>query len=50
MCGIPDTIEVANSAHVFREFLRLWPLEVVYDGNDVAVRLESCHNLLHSRK
>jgi hypothetical protein len=37
MCGIPNTIEVANSTHVFRKFLRFRPLEVVYDGNDVAV-------------
>jgi hypothetical protein len=37
VCGIPDTIEVTNSTHIFRKFLWFWPLKVVYDGNDVAV-------------
>jgi hypothetical protein len=37
MVCIPDTVEVANGTHVFRKFLWLRPLEVVYDGNDVAV-------------
>jgi hypothetical protein len=47
---IPDTIEVANGTHVLRQFLRLRPLEVVYDRNDVAVGLQSCHNLLQSKQ
>lgn len=33
------TIEVANCSHVFREFLGFRPLEIVYDGDYITLRL-----------
>ena len=42
----PDAVEGDDGPHVLRQLLRLRPLEVVDDWNDVALGLQSRTNLL----
>lgn len=44
--SVPDSVEVADLPHVIGQFLRLWPGEVVDDGDNVAVGLQRRHDLL----
>jgi hypothetical protein len=45
-----NTVEVAHGAHVFGQFLRFWPREVVDYRNDVALRLQSGDDFLKKKR